>query len=822
MPVSQTTLTGPIYMPDGATPVGGRVSFELSSWDREVGQALILSGPIYSDIDENGQFSVELFTTTEGVNTVNYKMYVLWEDSELSQSYVNNVYVNSPVPHYTKKYIGSFALAGAGPFQVSDLNIVSELELNSFDVLLECQAYSLAASTAGNEASVHAGAAATSETAAEASAAAAALAQASASNSAALANTAATTAQSSARTLATWANLAAMSGSVIGEGAEVLDSAVGTHTDPITATVVANAGRYTWVTTPSQGWRRIGDTGLSAKADRDTTEAYITTRVNVTGTGGVWTGVGTPTLKAYANGTTIIFRAPVAIAGTGVTINIDGLGPKIIQSYSGNGSGEVQLEANCEYTARMVTTAAFRLSAPTRASAAQTVPGASAGRVFVDPAGVEGILSSARLNVATGGGTDPNAQTPNTSFPMPAYRVGDVIVWTPAAVPTTPAFTLAFNGLAPLGVTDAYGSACGNLLSTSAVYLLHIRSQSSARIISNIRSTDEDVAARVRTLGDMSPRNVSLMMGVHPQNQRLLLIGDSITYGQHNDGLDHSYQDSLDAYFAGMGFTLSCLNKSRSGRRSGEIAFLYGAAQNQTVTFAGGQIPASGGVAVATIMGGAAGSTGFHPLGGFGASSSELVTVTANGQVVQGTLAVSGTAYTFTRTTSGVSINASADASITFDAIEAAISQNRTPVLCVGRNNISSPEAVRADILRILKRFTSGLKRSLALVVPTFPLSNGAVDAVDLTRVARMKADLIAVMGEERVLDWPEYMRAHGLARLGLTPTADDLADLAAGLIPRQLRLAANNGHLNQVGDQLLGQLIAERLDALGYVQTHL
>lgn len=154
MPVSLTTLTGPIYMPNGATPVGGRVSFELSSWDREEGEALIVSGPTYSNIDENGQISVELFTTTEGVNTVNYKMYVLWEDSELSQSYVNDVYVSSPVPHYTKKYIGSFALAGAGPFQVSDLNIVSELELNSFDVLLECQAYSLAAEVSAAAAAV--------------------------------------------------------------------------------------------------------------------------------------------------------------------------------------------------------------------------------------------------------------------------------------------------------------------------------------------------------------------------------------------------------------------------------------------------------------------------------------------------------------------------------------------------------------------------------------------------------------------------------------------------------------------------------------------
>lgn len=144
MVVSLTTVTGPVYLPDGNTPIGGRVSFELSSWDREVGEALFISGPVYADIDQNGQFSVELFTTTAGVNGVVYKMYVLWEDSSSTHSYTNTTYNSFPSPHFSKRYIGSFALAGAGPFMISDLNIVSELEANSFDVLLECSAYATA------------------------------------------------------------------------------------------------------------------------------------------------------------------------------------------------------------------------------------------------------------------------------------------------------------------------------------------------------------------------------------------------------------------------------------------------------------------------------------------------------------------------------------------------------------------------------------------------------------------------------------------------------------------------------------------------------
>lgn len=141
MAVSLTTITGPVYLPNGATPVGGRVSFELSSWDQEEGEALIISGPVYSTIDENGQFSVELYTSTAGINSVHYRMFVIWEDSVLSESYVNNIYVGTPSPHYTKKYIGSFSLSGPGPFQVSDLTIISETNNSSFDAYLEMKAF---------------------------------------------------------------------------------------------------------------------------------------------------------------------------------------------------------------------------------------------------------------------------------------------------------------------------------------------------------------------------------------------------------------------------------------------------------------------------------------------------------------------------------------------------------------------------------------------------------------------------------------------------------------------------------------------------------
>lgn len=77
---------------------------------------------------------------------------------------------------------------------------------------------------------------------------------------------AAAEAQSSALTCATWALLSGLTGATAGTGAEVLDADTGTHTDPVVGGTVANAGRYSWSASPA-GWRRIGDTGLTAKAD---------------------------------------------------------------------------------------------------------------------------------------------------------------------------------------------------------------------------------------------------------------------------------------------------------------------------------------------------------------------------------------------------------------------------------------------------------------------------------------------------------------------------------------------------------------------------
>lgn len=85
------------------------------------------------------------------------------------------------------------------------------------------------------------------------------------------AQAAALSAQSAARTLADWATLVTLTGSVDGEGAEVLDSDTGTHlaasATGYDGAAVNNAGKYSWRAAWGR-WVRIGDTGLSQKADK--------------------------------------------------------------------------------------------------------------------------------------------------------------------------------------------------------------------------------------------------------------------------------------------------------------------------------------------------------------------------------------------------------------------------------------------------------------------------------------------------------------------------------------------------------------------------
>jgi len=68
------------------------------------------------------------------------------------------------------------------------------------------------------------------------------------------------------RTCATWTELAAVTGSA-GQGAEVLPTDTGTHTDPVVGGTKANAGTYIWSVSPA-GWKWVSAEAYSGLASR--------------------------------------------------------------------------------------------------------------------------------------------------------------------------------------------------------------------------------------------------------------------------------------------------------------------------------------------------------------------------------------------------------------------------------------------------------------------------------------------------------------------------------------------------------------------------
>lgn len=119
MPMTQTTVTGPVYLPDGTAPQNAKITFELTSWDREPNEATFVTGPYVADVDINGNFTVNLFSNTNGTNNAIYRVTIVYQD-------IYN--------HYHKNCLGNVSLTGAGPFQLSTLNFVDPSVAGSFDL----------------------------------------------------------------------------------------------------------------------------------------------------------------------------------------------------------------------------------------------------------------------------------------------------------------------------------------------------------------------------------------------------------------------------------------------------------------------------------------------------------------------------------------------------------------------------------------------------------------------------------------------------------------------------------------------------------------
>lgn len=87
------------------------------------------------------------------------------------------------------------------------------------------------------------------------------------------------------------------------------------------------------------------------------------------------------------------------------------------------------------------------------------------------------------------------------------------------------------------------------------------------------------------------------------------------------------------------------------------------------------------------------------------------------------------------------------------------------------------------------------------------------------TGTAKERADLEAAMKTEygdKYINLREYMCTDGLKDAGLTPTSEDEEMMERGMTPASLMIS-DQCHFNEYGYKLIGNLIYDRMDELGY-----
>lgn len=84
------------------------------------------------------------------------------------------------------------------------------------------------------------------------------------------------------------------------------------------------------------------------------------------------------------------------------------------------------------------------------------------------------------------------------------------------------------------------------------------------------------------------------------------------------------------------------------------------------------------------------------------------------------------------------------------------------------------------------------------------------------TYLDRFESAMLQEYGN-RFINVRKYMMSDGLSDAGLTPSKQDTSDISHGLVPSSLRSSAEPSELNATGYNLLGRLVYNRMDKLGY-----
>jgi hypothetical protein len=264
--------------------------------------------------------------------------------------------------------------------------------------------------------------------------------------------------------------------------------------------------------------------------------------------------------------------------------------------------------------------------------------------------------------------------------------------------------------------------------------------------------------------------------------------------------------DSLTAGAGGTPFPTTLATRTGkdhyNGGWGGQVTTQIAARQGGVparVTLAGNTIPASGAVTVTSIT--------RSPLTDGGSRLGFIAGV-------EGTLSLSGTTHTFTRSVAGDAVTI--DESAYFTPWHGDTYRHRTVTIWTGRNDFLTVDRTQivASIQQMIDYLSPQVRR--VIVMEVLPWESETTGTANRTALDSLN-DLLAATFAPYWLPIATWLRTDEAATAaGITFTADDETDMANGVTPRSLR--ADAGHLNTAGYTAVAHRVYQEAQQRGWL----
>ena len=170
--------------------------------------------------------------------------------------------------------------------------------------------------------------------------------------------------------------------------------------------------------------------------------------------------------------------------------------------------------------------------------------------------------------------------------------------------------------------------------------------------------------------------------------------------------------------------------------------------------------------------------------------------------------------YFFTRKNPGAEIPVSAGTEIKTSA--AGSYRDYIPVIFTGTYDDTLLGTVEELIAKQKQLIAHQVGDSDRYIILGLYYMDGRADRGYYGELEKYEAAMLQEYGNHYI-NVRKYMCSDGLSDAGITPTKDDTYDVSHGHVPASLRSAADESELNAQGYKLLGQIVFDRMDKLGY-----